>query len=571
MNGKTYIFTDNEEISNKLLVYMAKCGGDYEDNYDILDFTDVTEGNKYTYKGKTVYIIHSDTVAGVNLINIIKTVVYKYIIVPPETINELISIENIQKKGCNKVEFEKVLNNGNCFLAPWIKYNEKNKEVVKHAILKDYVINEYHLKADDSTGERKLYRYDNGVYKEISKEPLRQLILEYLPNSAQSDYNIEQTYKLTRTAAEAFDIFKCDTDENIINVENGLLDVMSKELKPHTPEYLSTFQLKVKYNAAPDNGKLWDNYLNSLCTTKDGTIDHEEINVLQELFGAALSNISGSSLKKFFLLYSAVGDTGKTRYLKVLCSFVPSDKVTSIFIQNLAEKHTTSGLVGKRLNIVDDQSTASIKDSSILKSLTGDGVIPVNYKGGAVTNFEYKGYIIAACNGLPIPEDDKGNHMFSRYFILPFENSIPIEKRITDIAEQIIEKEKEYVFLWALEGLRRFIKNGRRFTECKRSKEVTEDLRLKADSVHRFIAEKCTITGNTKDRIKCTEVYNQYEKYMQAQGEKNKVDIKNFPQRMAKLGILKKRRGDTNYYVGLIDGKIEKIEHSSNIISMFNT
>src|SRR5437764_2297723 len=40
-----------------------------------------------------------------------------------------------------------------------------------------------------------------------------------------------------------------DNDINVINVKNGLLNIMTDELKPHTPEYLSFVQLPVGYDS----------------------------------------------------------------------------------------------------------------------------------------------------------------------------------------------------------------------------------------------------------------------------------------------------------------------------------
>ena len=39
-----------------------------------------------------------------------------------------------------------------------------------------------------------------------------------------------------------------DNDMNVINVKNGLLDIMTDELKPHTTEYLSFVQFPLRYD-----------------------------------------------------------------------------------------------------------------------------------------------------------------------------------------------------------------------------------------------------------------------------------------------------------------------------------
>jgi phage/plasmid-associated DNA primase len=71
-----------------------------------------------------------------------------------------------------------------------------------------------------------------------------------------------------------------DNDIDIINVRNGLLNIMTGELKPHTPEYLSFVQSPVRFDP------------NSICRKiikfLSQVLSKEDISTIVRVFGYCL-------------------------------------------------------------------------------------------------------------------------------------------------------------------------------------------------------------------------------------------------------------------------------------------
>ena len=181
-----------------------------------------------------------------------------------------------------------------------------------------------------------------------------------------------------------------------INVKNGLFNIKTKELESHNPDIKSTIRLNCNYDPNAAEPKDWIKFIETLSNN-----DKEVESVLQEWFGLALSNVDISKVKKCLILYSAVGDTGKTQYNKVLANILGLNSISSTPIQELTVRFATSNLYGKRMNIVDDQSAINIEDSSIFKAITGGGNIDIEFKGKSTFSYHYRGGISVCCNDLP--------------------------------------------------------------------------------------------------------------------------------------------------------------------------
>ena len=174
--------------------------------------------------------------------------------------------------------------------AKW--YNVGNNENVRlnknrlthHLSLQmDYVV------ASNGMGQGILHMYKEGVY--IPMHRLEPYIREYIYIDYRNPDAVRSIFD-SLCQVKSIDFEELHGSENIINVKNGLLDINTMELKPHSKNYISSNQLKCNYNNIPYNGGKWDNYINDLT---DG--DKEAILSLQEVAGVILSNVKGYRLK----------------------------------------------------------------------------------------------------------------------------------------------------------------------------------------------------------------------------------------------------------------------------------
>ena len=110
--------------------------------------------------------------------------------------------------------------------------------------LVEQIMSKYKIKTLMDTEE--IVYYKDGIYRlggeQIIKVGLEEIAGYSMKIQKRNEIIAHIKYR-TMVNREEF-----DRDMNIINVKNGLLNIMTDELKPHTPEYLSFVQLPVRYD-----------------------------------------------------------------------------------------------------------------------------------------------------------------------------------------------------------------------------------------------------------------------------------------------------------------------------------
>lgn len=375
-----------------------------------------------------------------------------------------------------------------------------------------------------------LYWYEKGVYSRISSNELKGRIKAYIPEKIRVPNQWENVYKELITDIKCIDFEELDIDRDYINLKNGMYNIKTNKLEEHNANIKSTVQINCNYDINATEPIEWIKFIDKLSDN-----DKEIKLILQEWFGVVISNLDIGRLKKCLALYGEVGNTGKTQYNNMLIYMLGLNNIASVPIQLLNKNFALGDLYGKRALIVDDQSSINFEDSSNFKALTGGGVVRCEPKNKQAFPFIYHGSITFACNDLPYIKDDKGDHVFNRIILIPCRNVIPPEERDNNIIEKF-KKEVDGIFLWALEGVKRFINNDFKFTNSVKSDAALEDYRSMNDSLYRFIKEKANITNNKKDRVKKTDFEYAYILWVSKE-EISGLEKKNIKPRMLKYGI----------------------------------
>ncbi|WP_343828292.1 DNA primase family protein, partial [Clostridium subterminale] len=307
--------------------------------------------------------------------------------------------------------------------------------------------------------------------------------------------------------------------------------VKTKILEPHTPGYISDFQLDINYMDNPSNNHIWDGFLDTL-TEKDQEIK----DFLQEWYGLILSNYDASIVKSFTYL-TGKGDSGKSIPIKVLNALLTDKLFMALDVCKLGDRFSLGNVANKRLIACGDVVGRFIDESSLgmMKQLTGGDIISIEKKGKDPLSIHYRGLMMFSANHIPSFNGDLGRHVFERINIIPCNNVIPAEKRDKLFHEKILQ-EKDYIFKWALEGLERLINNDFRFTQSKKMIEAKEEYSLDVDSVRAFIRRSYDITESKQDRCKTKTVYEEYNNYC-LEEDLIPVSKKNFKPRLLNLNI----------------------------------
>jgi putative DNA primase/helicase len=210
----------------------------------------------------------------------------------------------------------------------------------------------------------RLYAYRDGVYKPKGELAIRQRV-----KGLMGQWGLAEK-RTTRRASEVCEYIRVDCPElwtdppaDTINVLNGL-DIRTRTLRPHTPEFYSTVQLPVRF----DPGACcpaWDNFVAEVFPADSEAIAWEIVAWLMT---------PENSIQKAVLLLGE-GSNGKSTYLRACVAFLGKTNTAALSLHKLEQdKFAAARLMGKLANICPDLPTSHLSSTS-MSGLTGRSVI----------------------------------------------------------------------------------------------------------------------------------------------------------------------------------------------------
>lgn len=370
---------------------------------------------------------------------------------------------------------------------------EEKKKANLIVRLGDELINEYVFRSMRDTEQVLIYR--DGFYQDWAESLVKELAT--LRSGDNFSAGLPQgvlkyiTYR-TFTDRENF-----NKSLDRINVKNGLLNIKTGELKPHTPKFLSTVQLPVKYDPKAECPAI-ENFLSEI-------VPETEKALLEEIAGYCLCK--KYFIKKMVMLLGG-GDNGKTVYLNLITALLGSENVSNVGLNELeTNRFASSALYGRFANIQPDLPVITLKTTGRLKSLTGGDRIQAELKFKNTFSFENYAKLLFATNTLP-EVYDSSEAFFERWILIDF----PFQFKDTGEAKRpdknLIEKlttdtELSGFLNLALQGLQRLLKNEK-FTYSKTAQEIEEEYSKASNTIHGFLADCCEMVVDgwtTKERL----------------------------------------------------------------------
>lgn len=345
------------------------------------------------------------------------------------------------------------------------------------------------------------FLYHGGVYVTMTEMEAQHMVQEKMLVRKTRIGQIKDAEQQWRLLVQK-DVRELNPNPFMINVRNGLYDIVEKTLMEHTPDYYSTIQLNLNYNQTADC-PLFKKYL---FESMKG--DMEQVKLLQEILGYFL--IPVNSAQKCFVIVGVAG-SGKSLLLRVVNEvLLGRQNVSNVTWQDLNERFKTAELFGKLANIFADLPSKKIDDNGIFKALVGEDYLTVEKKNKDPFSFQSTARLLFSCNSMPLNNGDKSEGFYRRLIIIRFENEVPDDKRDPQLFEKFC-KEADGIFMFALEGLHRLINNDYHFSATPVNVEELQKYREESNllaSVQAFVNERCEF--NVSYTIGSTELYDYY-------------------------------------------------------------
>jgi P4 family phage/plasmid primase-like protien len=203
------------------------------------------------------------------------------------------------------------------------------------------------------------------------------------------------------------------------------------------------------------------------------------------------------------------GGNGKGTFLRLLANFLGKRNVSHVSLQEIGEdKFATAELYGKLANICADLGKTKVKDTGKFKMLVSGDRMSAQHKNQRRFEFDPYAKLIFSTNEIPESED-RTYAYFRRWIMFSFENVFEDDADENMMDKLTTQDELSGLLNLALIALKQLIKdNG--FAYIDDIKTVTKTYTLNANSVAKFLEQRCETTGNKEDFEICRDLWGDY-------------------------------------------------------------
>ena len=240
---------------------------------------------------------------------------------------------------------------------------------------------------------------------------------------------------------------------NALNVRNGVLDLETMELNPHSHEDAWIHQLPVTFDPEA-TCPTFDAWLHDI---QEGRL--QDIDLAHEILGVSL--IQRVIFPQVYFLHGA-SHTGKSTFLDVMTALIGEENISDVAFTDLGNKDdrfATASLVGKLANIDRDVSIAKLTDTGTVKKIAGGELISVQEKGKPRVSLRPYATIVMATNDMP-KSNDWSDGWTARLCILSFQKTHMHAPDRDMVQKLTTDTEMSGILNHALAGLQRVVKTG---------------------------------------------------------------------------------------------------------------
>ena len=288
-----------------------------------------------------------------------------------------------------------------------------------------------------------------------------------------------------------------------VNVLNGILDLESGELNPHSEDFLSPIQI----DAA------WDP--EARCPAIDQFVQrvfpYDAHDVFYQLAG--LFMVPNSRCQKAVLfLGSGASGSGKSVAIALLRTFLGPWNVSNVPLHDLTEgSYSLAEIRGKLLNISADVPERDFDDTTVFKQIV-DGqlaVLRAPRKHRDPIEFQPFTRLLASANRVPRSADNSLGYL-RRWLAVPFDTTLNESNLDPALLDKLTTPEELSGLLNRAVAEHRQLLEGGRLTESEKMASAKNEFDQASDSTRLFL-EECVEESSPYDEVNRTELYNSYK------------------------------------------------------------
>lgn len=333
---------------------------------------------------------------------------------------------------------------------------------------------------------------------------------------SEANSKIQAMIALAKSEKEAvISVDDLDTNNYLLNCQNGTLDLRTGELLPHNRKDNITKIIPATYDRMAECPR-WMQFLDEVFIN-----DRDMIQFIQYALGYSLT---GSIQERCMFIAYGNGANGKSKFLDTI-EYIMGDYSKHVEPSTFAVKRDEAGnarediarLCGARFISSIETSASHRLDEELIKKMTGDRKITTRnlYEKSFEFVQTYKMWL--ATNNRPIIKgtDDA---IWDRIRMIPFERKFLPEEQDVNLYEKLIA-EASGILCWIVDGCLLWQKRGLHAVTPEKVMHANEEYRAEMNTVQTFIDDCCVIENKTT--ITSKELYQLYVEWCLSNGERS--------------------------------------------------
>lgn len=332
-----------------------------------------------------------------------------------------------------------------------------------------------------------------------------------------------------------------DSDQWVLNVANGLVDLRDGTLRPHTREVLCTKLAPIAYDPEAKCPR-WEQFL---LDTQGG--DAEMVNFLQRAIGYALT---GDTREQCVFFLYGTGSNGKSTLLDTLRKLLSdygakAEFATFMKRQTVGEpRNDLAALRGARFVSASESEGGQQFAEAFLKDVTGGEAVKCRFLHEEFFEYTPQFKLFLASNAKPVIKGtDKG--IWRRIRLIPFEQTFEGDRKDKDLGKKL-EEELPGILAWAVRGCLLWQKEG--LEPPEKVMDATQGYKEEMDVLGDFIAQKCKLGASENAPMR--GLYKLYKSWA-ADEETEAIGEKAFFASIQGRGIKRVRKGTSMVFAGI--------------------
>lgn len=386
-----------------------------------------------------------------------------------------------------------------------------NKRARRFSSLTERVATSGELLISES-GQAFAYQKDRGFFKPIPKLDayLAGFFGEDITNGLLSKDLQEVERRLEWPQAIRWSSDDWNAKSQLVNLENGVVNLDTGELLPHDAAYRFTYQVHANYIEEAD--RISCPAFEAFCQSSLED-DPEKRQLLLEFIGYICTD---SNDGKCALFLKGQPNSGKSVMGTFIARLFDQELVSNVPLHQLGDRFFRAELAGKKLNAAGEISGNMLRDISIFKSITGNDRIAGEFKGKKPFYFTPHCKLLFSGNTLPLTtETDTTTAFVNRIRVLLFNISVPTEQQDKRLLEKLME-ERDSIVTLALQAARELAGRNSVFTEPEDSRQFLEAFQVRGNILNAFLEECCILDPSA--RCFNVELYAAFQAFCERNG-----------------------------------------------------